>query len=246
MISATSVNDYRSGTVLPWHAHELPTLSIVVHGWQVERVGSSTLRRDPLSVVYKAGGFEHDNRIGGDATRALLVELVPKGVEEVALALREGPRDQAGQVAGLRLAAANLCRAALLEPAELTEAVLWILAELAGPRGERRPPSWLRACREQVCDQYVEPPSLSALATHHGVHPVHVAQAFRRHFGHTVGDLVRRRRVERVLELMTTTGASLAEIATTVGFSDQSHMTRVFRRIVGVAPGRFRRRLLPP
>lgn len=246
LISATSVNDYQPGTVLARHAHELPTVSVVARGWQLERIGSITRRRDPLSAIYKPGGFEHDNRIGGDATRALFVELGPASVEEVAIALGDRPRDDAGQPAGLRVAAANLCRATLLEPADLPEAVLLILAELTGPSRERRVPPWLSACRDQVLDQYAAPPSLSALAVNHGVHPVHVAQAFRRHFGYTVGDLVRRRRIDRSLELMTTTTAPLAEIAAVVGFSDQSHMSRVFRRMVGVAPGLFRRSLARP
>jgi AraC-like DNA-binding protein len=36
-------------------------------------------------------------------------------------------------------------------------------------------------------------------------------------------------------------GVSIGDVATTVGFADQSHMHRYFRRIVGVTPGQYQR-----
>jgi AraC-like DNA-binding protein len=47
------------------------------------------------------------------------------------------------------------------------------------------------------------------------------------------------RRVERARRLLLD-GRSPAEVATATGFYDQSHLTRHFRRLVGVPPGRFR------
>jgi AraC-like DNA-binding protein len=41
--------------------------------------------------------------------------------------------------------------------------------------------------------------------------------------------------------LLAATDLSLAEIAFAVGFSDQSHLTRHFRHMIGMTPGEFRR-----
>jgi AraC-like DNA-binding protein len=50
------------------------------------------------------------------------------------------------------------------------------------------------------------------------------------------------RRVERAKELIQAgTALSLAEVATHVGFWDQSHSSQHFKRLVGVTPGQFRR-----
>lgn len=49
------------------------------------------------------------------------------------------------------------------------------------------------------------------------------------------------RRIEHARLLMRIKGLSLAEIALTCGFSDQSHFTRVFQRSIGISPGRWRR-----
>jgi transcriptional regulator GlxA family with amidase domain len=47
-------------------------------------------------------------------------------------------------------------------------------------------------------------------------------------------------RIERAQELLAVTDLSLSEIAFTTGFSDQSHLTRHFRQLIGVTPGQFR------
>jgi len=45
-------------------------------------------------------------------------------------------------------------------------------------------------------------------------------------------------------EQLTRTALSMAEVALAAGFSDQSHFARVFRQMVGVSPGRWRRERL--
>jgi len=49
------------------------------------------------------------------------------------------------------------------------------------------------------------------------------------------------RRVERAKLMMASTGQPLADIALACGFADQSHLSRYFRRIVGVSPSLWRR-----
>jgi AraC-like DNA-binding protein len=51
------------------------------------------------------------------------------------------------------------------------------------------------------------------------------------------------RRVEVAKEKLRNTGLSLSDIALACGFGDQSHLTRVFTRMVGVSPGAWRRAL---
>jgi AraC-like DNA-binding protein len=79
------------------------------------------------------------------------------------------------------------------------------------------------------------------------VHPAHLSRAFRRHEGRTPTALIQRRRVEHVWRRLCRPGApSLADIALEAGFSDQSHCTRVFKRLVGIPPGALRRELCGP
>jgi len=73
------------------------------------------------------------------------------------------------------------------------------------------------------------------------LNPSHFGRAFRTSFGEPPHEYVIRRRVERAQGLMLSTGASLSEIALDCGLADQSHLTRLFRRIVGESPSAWRR-----
>ncbi len=71
----------------------------------------------------------------------------------------------------------------------------------------------------------------------------HFFRSFKRTFGETPFSFVARRRMLRAQELMLTTDEPLCQIALTCGLCDQSHFTRVFRRIIGESPNAWRRRV---
>jgi len=58
--------------------------------------------------------------------------------------------------------------------------------------------------------------------------------------GCTFTEYVNRIRVERSKTLLRTTSLSIAEIACAVGFDDQSYFTRIFKKQLGMAPGKYR------
>ncbi|MDN7857904.1 AraC family transcriptional regulator [Burkholderia cepacia] len=68
-------------------------------------------------------------------------------------------------------------------------------------------------------------------------------RAFSRTTGRTPHQWLLEQRVIRARQLIETTDMSLAEIAAACGFADQSHLNRVFARIVGHPPGAWRREL---
>lgn len=71
--------------------------------------------------------------------------------------------------------------------------------------------------------------------------PFHFNVAFRNSVGESPHAYVIRRRVERAQGLMLSTEKSLSEIAAECGLADQSHLSRLFRRIVGESPAAWRR-----
>jgi len=68
----------------------------------------------------------------------------------------------------------------------------------------------------------------------------HFRRAFKVTFGLTFFRYVNQRRIERAQELMVMTEQPLCQIAEQCGFADQSHFTRVFRRLVGPSPAIWR------
>jgi AraC family transcriptional regulator len=69
----------------------------------------------------------------------------------------------------------------------------------------------------------------------------HFFRAFRKSFGESPQAYVAKQRIRRSQVLMMSSRASLAWIAVDCGMSDQPHFTHVFRRIVGMTPGVWRR-----
>jgi AraC family transcriptional regulator len=69
--------------------------------------------------------------------------------------------------------------------------------------------------------------------------PFHFSRSFKQAVGMGPQRYVMHRRVERAKALIRRTDHPLALIAQEVGFADQSHLTSVFRREIGVTPGNF-------
>jgi AraC family transcriptional regulator len=83
--------------------------------------------------------------------------------------------------------------------------------------------------------------SLNQLARQAGVSRFHFARQFRQTTGESPMEYLRRVRIERSKSILQTRDSTIAEVAARLGFSDQSHFTRTFGRLVGISPGSFAR-----
>ena len=66
-------------------------------------------------------------------------------------------------------------------------------------------PRWLRIAREYLETNFLRPLSLAEIAGAAGVHRVHLSREFRRYFSTTVGEFLRRKRIEHACHLVSTT-----------------------------------------
>jgi AraC-like DNA-binding protein len=82
---------------------------------------------------------------------------------------------------------------------------------------------------------------VQALAQMIGMSASHFSRSFHKAVGVSPHMYVLQCRVIRAQELLATTQLPLAEIALTIGFSDQSHFSRRFHELIGVPPRKFRR-----
>ncbi|SEF10565.1 AraC-type DNA-binding protein [Rhizobiales bacterium GAS191] len=82
--------------------------------------------------------------------------------------------------------------------------------------------------------------ALSDLAAVAGLSRMHFASQFRTATGLRPHEFLLRRRIQRAEELLRNTTMPIVEIALTVGFRTQAHLTTVFKRFAGCTPGRRR------
>jgi AraC family transcriptional regulator len=128
---------------------------------------------------------------------------------------------------------------------------LALLSHLVGTyresRGERGPlhgglAGWqVRRAKEMLMADTKGDVSLSEIATACGLSGSHFARAFKATTGMPPHRWQLRQRVERAKDLLFRSDLSIAAVAGECGFSDQSHFTRVFTKLVRTSPARWRR-----
>jgi AraC family transcriptional regulator len=100
----------------------------------------------------------------------------------------------------------------------------------------------VRAYIDSNLDRTIHIRDLSAIA---GRSPAHFARMFKLAVGESPHAYVMKRRLERARHLMMTGSQPMSEIALSVGFSDQAHLCRLFRKAFGRSPANWRRDLEP-
>lgn len=108
----------------------------------------------------------------------------------------------------------------------------------AGPEPMRNAAD-LRQVHARLADAPLEPPTLTELAVMVGISKFQLLRRFEKTYGLTPYAWLLQQRTELARRHIRR-GASLADAAATSGFSDQSHMTRIFTRQFGFTPGALR------
>lgn len=237
---------YSPGFSLPWHCHNRAELCFLFEGALREVIAGSTLRYAPYDAVFKPAGARHRVEVSARGARCLVVCVPDERFDGIA-GRRDGQdpaRFHGGQLLGLCAnAIAEMESRDEFSPLVLEGLALQMLGEIARA-GSARPqdnrPRWLDRIRERLHDEGRPRPSLRTLAADAGVSPSAVSQAFQRFEGCSVGEYLRRLHVSRARALLAEGRTSLAQVARECGFYDQSHLTRVFRRYLGVTPAVFR------
>lgn len=239
------------------HTHEGFAIGVVDAGSHVSEWGGATHRAGAGALIVNNPGDVHTGRPGDrDGWSYRMLYPPPTLLTDVAtqLADRTGRLPRFGapvfdDAHGAReLGAIVNALLAGVEPLEAHSCFLMVFAGLLR-RHALVPPlvAPLRSVSRAVCiaREYLEAHlteavSLSALAELVGLHPLYLIRAFRRELGLPPHAYVIQQRVQ-LAKRRIAAGEPLSRVAHTTGFADQSHLTRHFRRIVGVPPGQFAR-----
>jgi AraC family transcriptional regulator len=233
------------GLELPTHFHENTNIALTLEGTFFETIRGRAQEVDPSGMVLRPAGEKHSNQYGRVGSRSLIIEVMPQRlatISEVTSILDCAAYFKGGSSAnfGLRIYR-EFKRMDCVAPLAIEALVLEMLVEITrGSRLEPNQPRWLRMARDLVHDQFSESLSLSNIAEVVGVHPVHLAKMFRRHYGCTVGEYIRMLRLNHAAKLLAQPDKTLSAIALAAGFYDQSHFAHLFKLQFGVTPGGFR------
>jgi AraC-like DNA-binding protein len=234
------------------HAHEEFTIGVCVGGSELIDYRGGRVRTHPGSIVVLAPDEMHTGGPGtttdGYAYRALYADpaLLTDGILGTGLPhFREPLLDDAELAVALRAAHTQL--SACPDPLEAESRLPWLLTALARRHSTARPAPDLivgaagvaHAVRDRLADELLTPPSLNALAADFGLSRYQLLRAFRTTMGIPPYAWLAQYRVTRARALLEA-GGRPAEVAAQVGFADQAHLTRWFRRVLGVTPAAYR------
>ena len=245
---------HEDGSVLPRHWHDVPTICHVVRGRFVEYRRGHALECRAGSVHVMPAGEMHWNRFAWGGTRGVRIDVEAarlQGNPALDLALASSVVVDGGAPAQLVARVLNEMEYGdAAAPLAIEGLLLELLASLSRAAGgqasdvaaDATESPWFRRARELLHDETGVALSLSSVALQVGVHPVTLARAWRRAFGCSLGESLRRIRIARAERALVETSQSLGEIAQAAGFYDQSHFTHAFRRFTGETPGMYRAR----
>jgi AraC family transcriptional regulator len=233
---------------LPWHAHRWSSFCFILGGSMLEEVRGRPLSLQRHDLAFKTAGVEHRDRFGAQGAECLILELEPEWLESLGMFSAGSPhltsfRSARATDICLRLAS-ELRSPDVVAPLAIESCCLELLVLLSREtrRGPVAPQPWLRRARDLVIERHRENFSIAALAQEVGVHPVHLAQSFRRVYGTAVVEFARSLRVRTAATALASSDRPIASIAVACGFYDQAHLTRTFKRLNACTPAEFRRR----
>lgn len=102
-------------------------------------------------------------------------------------------------------------------------------------------PEWLSRAVDLLHDEYRRHLNITKVAAEVGVHPFHLSRVFRQFHQETIGEYVNKLRVQYACLKLANAETEIADVALGAGFADQSHLTRIFKRVTGMTPGAYRK-----
>ena len=233
---------------VPRHEHELAYVTVVLHGHYREGDPGKMNELSPLTAVFNPVGVAHSSVIGPAGASLFTIEFRNQSLRELDVRLPDRTTLDCGAGAmlwpGLRLFSSFKDQGgdSLMVEAHVFE----LLGAVAGlDQSSETPPRWLSRVKDRLHAEFRDRLRMRDLAREAGVHPVHLARAFRKFEKRTPGEYQLQLQLRAACELLRNPEWALATIAAECGFADQSHFTRVFRRIAATTPLRFRRAVLP-
>jgi AraC family transcriptional regulator len=237
---------YPPGARLPRHCHEHAYFCLIRRGTYWEEYDGRQRACGPLMLAFHPPEEMHAEHFDGEEVLSFNIEITPswvRGFAGAALPLDRPFDAQGGPAVALAVRLFDEFEHLDASSSLIIEGLILELLGLCDRdrRGGTAVPRWLWRVRDVLTERCADTFTLADLAAEGRVHPGYLAVSFRRHFGCTVGEYVRRQRVALACRHLAGSDAPLADVALLAGFADQSHLTRTFKRQLGLTPAAYRK-----
>lgn len=232
------------------HQHTETQITLFMSGGVEEQVGDHCNCIGPLGLVIKPAGLTHMDRFLERGAKTIQLSIDP--VKAYEWGISERLSNYQSKYCP-QLVRRFLCLLNGESPRPYRQGVKKFISDLLesiGPSTFSRKTKetdvshWLSPIAERIDREFQQNLSLQDLASRHDKHPVHLARAFRAKFGQSVKQRICQLRVQHATIQLCETEKHAAAIAQDCGFSDQSHLNRVFKSVTGIPPIKYRKLVL--
>lgn len=239
---------YAPGAVLQQHLHECAYLCLVLQGTYREVSGKRARVCKPSTLIFHPPNEIHSDRFDIGGGRCFNVQVSPAWLDRVRQHSVVMDRQEEFYGGALVNLATKLYSEFRFMDEAAPLAIEGLMLEIIAKASRQTKvtsrgytPRRIERAEEFLRSHFHEPIRLEQVARAIDAHPVYLAREFRRQYRCTVGEYVRRLRVEFACAKLTGSDEALAEIAVSAGFSDQSHFSRTVRSFTGLSPAEYRR-----
>lgn len=228
----------------PMHTHDAWAVMLVIDGAVTYSLDRAEHQTTPAALTLLPPDVPHDGRSTAEGTeyRKRVLYLEPGWLPATA---QDRPASHPTLADPGILASARNTHAALQHPGDLLAAEHWLLEVrrlvldgLGSPERGSRDAPLARRLRSVLDGRLTESFTIAEVAAQLQTHPSHVTRAFSQAYGIAPHQYVVGRRVDLARRLLSR-GFPPADVAARTGFHDQPHMTRHFRRVLGITPRAF-------
>ena len=242
---------FEPGFRLSPHHHDPACISLLADGPMEKSFGPRTYELASSSMITIPPGETHTDYFGNTGAHIVVIQVDTEIVKrhpvmEPSIKLLDDIFEQRSRHIG---GFAQRLSQELRQPDDLSGlAVSGLVFELISSlsrEDQRSPaaraqPAWLSKVLDYLHAHDDRMVRVEDVAAEVDLHPGYLARVFRAHIGMPLGSYARELRLERAAADLSSTDDRILDIALAAGFTDQSHLTRLFRRRYGVTPAQYR------
>jgi AraC-like DNA-binding protein len=236
---------HTQGRKLPVHTHESAYFGLLLDGGYAEWFTQRATEYGPFTLGFHPPSLTHEDEIAACGSRMFCIEVRDtfwQRTKNLLTAPKFTPDLCGRETTWLGVKLYRAFRAETLDALQIEEICGEMLQRCARVNltEEKSVPSWLGQAVDLLHGEFRTQITLDAIARELNLHPIHLSRVFRKKHGCTMSEYANRLRVQFACAKMSQGWPALDELALEAGFSDQSHMGRVFKSLVGDTPARFR------
>lgn len=230
-----------------WHYHENAYFTFILQGNVVEGNREEVYNCSAGSLLFHNWQEPHYNIKPEGFTRGFHVELEKTWLKNSDLGLGDLTGSMNIQNTDVKLLFYNIFKETKINDEtthlSIESLLLQVLKQMlqVDDHSFKKKPVWVARIKEILNETFSEKLTLGDLSKTLDIHPAHLSRDFPKYFQCTLGNYVRKLKIQKSLLLLSKKSISLTDISFECGFADQSHFNRCFKEIMGVSPFAYRK-----